>query len=116
RCPGTFGLDNLAGILVKVEGLALAVRLDAHVDRHDRRITEVGRAEGVGVARAHALDVVLPQRPGVFAWLLGLEAVTTLALVGSRRRGLALQLLLDHREAGMGVGLELDRRGMAADH
>ena len=45
----------------------------------------------------------------------GIELVAALALVGSRRGGPALELLLDDREALLRVGLEPDRRGVAAD-
>ena len=58
-------------VLVEVEGLALAVGLHAQVDRRDRGVAEVGRAEGLGIARPDALDEVLPEGPGVFARLLG---------------------------------------------
>lgn len=64
---------------------------------------------------------MLPQRPSVLAWLLGLEGVATLALIGSRRGGPALAFLLDlllrhDRETGVRPGIELDRRGRAANH
>src|SRR5207237_371123 len=45
--PRAVGLDDLAVLLVEEQGLALAVRLDAHVDGRDRGVAEVGRAEGL---------------------------------------------------------------------
>ena len=63
--PRLVGLGDLARLLVEVEGLALAVRLDAHVDRRDRGVAGLGRAEGLGVPRADALDEVLPEGAGV---------------------------------------------------
>ena len=45
----------------------------------------------------------------------GRELVAALALVGARRGGPPFELLLDDREAVLGVGVEPDRRGVAAD-
>src|SRR5205085_2667819 len=63
--PRRVGLADLARRLVEEQGLALAVRLDAHVDRRDRGVAEVGRATGLGVARADALEEVRPEGAGV---------------------------------------------------
>src|SRR5947209_12430010 len=56
--PRAVGFDDLAVLLVEEEGLAFAVRLHAHVDRGDRGVAELGRAERLWVTGAHALDVM----------------------------------------------------------
>ncbi len=97
--PGGVGLGDLAGLLVEEEGLALAVGLDAHVDRGDRGVAEVGRAEGLLVARADAADEVVPQGAGVVARRVGGECSPPSALFDARRGGPALDLLRDDVEA-----------------
>src|SRR5262245_60227191 len=84
--PGAVGLAALAGRLVEVERLPFAVGPHAQVDRGDRRIAEVGRAEGLGVARAAALHEVLPQGVCVLAGLGRVQLVAALAAIGARRR------------------------------
>src|SRR5262249_21612834 len=71
--PALIGVRDLACLFIEKVRLAFAVRLDAEVDRGNGRVSEVGGAEGLGVARAHALEEMLPESVGVFAGLWGCE-------------------------------------------
>ena len=63
--PGGVGVGDLAGPLVEEVGLAVAVGVDAEVDRRDRGVAGLGRAEGLRVPRLDALDEVVPEGAGV---------------------------------------------------
>ena len=110
------GVGDLAGFLVEVVGLAFTIGLDAQVDGRDRRVAQLGGAKGLGVARAAAFEEVLPESVGVLMRLLGLESIAAFASIGSRRGRPALELLLNDSETLVGVSVEHDRRGVAADH
>src|SRR5262245_62844770 len=63
--PAGVGLRRLALILVPEQHLALAIALDAHCHRRERRGAQLRRAQQlVAVAVADTLQEVLPQRVG----------------------------------------------------
>src|SRR5262249_15183710 len=104
--PGAVGLTGLAGLLVEVVGLPLTVGLHAQIDRGDCGVSQLGRAEGLRIARANALEEVLPQGAGILAGLLGLELFSALAAIGARRSRTPLEPLLNQAEAVLRPRLE----------
>ena len=112
--PRFVGLGDLAGGLVEVVGLAVAVGIDAEVDRGDRGVAGLGRAEGLGVPRPEALDEVVPEGAGVVApGCVGLDERAGLPCSARRGRA-AVELLRGDAEACSAV-VEADRAGVAAD-
>ncbi len=116
--PGPVGLGDGTGPLVEEEGLAFTVGLHAHVDRRDRGVAEVGRAAGLGVPRADALDEVIPERrvslsPPASNFAVWCECRPPCWRCGSAEPG-APELALGNHVVS--IGREHDRAGVAADH
>src|SRR5271168_4132601 len=99
-------MGNLSGAPVEVIGLAFTVRLDAQIDRRDRRVAKLRRAKGFGVARTDTLEEVIPQGACVLAGLLRRKLLAAFALVGARRGRTAFEDLRDAAETIPGVRLK----------